>query len=248
MHSTFVDTEPIDEITGAVEPHMAESTFLELYALCQSLPGPGSTQLATALGATFGGFWGALLTFFIFMLPGFVVMTLAGIWYHGHLNSSESVVFIQRLNEYIFGLISAAFAMVALAAYKIIVKCCSNERVKYTICVITATVAVCVPPSSASSVFILLLVFGGCVALVQKRILKWNEIRNGEESGQVAWECGISRRIGVLLISLFVIVTGIAIFASPSSQAGHIFKVFWTIGAIGFGGGIVVIPMLLKYV
>lgn len=246
MHSTFVDTEPYDPVTGKVRPYLAESTFLELYALCQSLPGPGSTQLATVLGATFGGMWGALLTFLIFCLPGMTIMTLAGVWYHGHLHSTSSMQFIQRLNDYIFGLISAAFAMVVLAAYKIVLKSCANDKVKYIVCVVTGTVAVCVSPKYASSVFIVLLNVGGIVSLIQKLIVNGNGNGHEESDNHESWECGISYRVGFALIGLFVTLTSLAIFSNPKLQSAHILKVFWTIGAIGFGGGIVVIPMLLK--
>ncbi len=204
---------------------------------------------ATALGATFGGFLGALFTFLMFALPGMLVMTFTGVWYHGHLNSTTSINFITLLNEYLIGLISAAFAMVCLAALKIIGKCCGDDKVKYGICIFTTTIAVVVAPSYASGVYILLLIFGGIAAMIQKAFNSNGSVSTTEEDDDYRnWECGIPQSIGWALVTIFIVLTGVAIFAHPLGKTSlfHIWKVFWTIGAIGFGGGVVVIPMLLK--
>ena len=50
-----------------------------LFALTQCLPGPSSTQLATALGGLQAGLPGALAAFVCFDLPGFVVLATSGI-------------------------------------------------------------------------------------------------------------------------------------------------------------------------
>lgn len=256
MHSTFVDTPTVDK-DGNATPHVAEAVFLELYALCQSLPGPGSTQLATTLGATFGGLLGGLITFFTFFMPGFIVMTLAGVWYHGNLAKGiESASLIRSLNEYLSGLIAAAFAMVALAAYKIVTKCDGDDGVKWMVTVIVTTVAVCVSPAYASATYIGLLMFGGLVALVQKLVTNNRLNANGDstaESREQAnanqlhkWESGIRPIFGLMLVSTFIACTGLAIISNPKSRANHVLKVFWTMGAISVGGGIVIIPMLLN--
>ena len=50
-----------------------------LFALTQCLPGPSSTQLATALGGLQAGLPGAIAAFVCFDLPGFVVLATSGI-------------------------------------------------------------------------------------------------------------------------------------------------------------------------
>lgn len=256
MHSTFVDKELVDK-NGNVLPHISEASFLELYALCQSLPGPGSTQLATALGANFGGILGALFTFFIFVLPGFIVMSGVGLWYNRNLNSSESIALIETINEYIVGLVAAAFAMVALSSFKIITKCCADNRVRYAICVFSAIVAVCIPPRFASYVFVSLLVFGGIVSLIEKLVKTIISQKKEGVEGEVEnvlnvvdleedLETNIPRLLGILLIVTFLVTMAVALALSPSNLLLRVLDVFWTIGSIGFGGGVVVIPMLLK--
>lgn len=251
FHQMFVDTPSRDPMNGKRLPHMTESVFLELYALCQSLPGPGSTQLGTALGATFGGLFGGFVAFFIFFLPGFIIMSCAGVWYNRHSGGAHSAEFISRLNEYLCGLIAAAFAMVLIAAYKIITKCCMGDKVKWAVAVLVSGVAVCVPPKDASLVFIFLLLFGGFMALVQSKIsANGNENRViASDDDMQAWDCGgISPGVGLVLVATFFALALLAIISNPTSQANHMLKVFWTIGSIGFGGGIVVIPMLLNEV
>lgn len=253
MHDRFVDVDNLDDSTEQPKPYVPESTFLELYALGQSLPGPGSTQLATSLGATFGGLLGGVVTFFLFALPGMTVMTLAGKWYHSHLNNKTSAGLISRLAEYFVGLIAAALATVVLAAIKIISKGCKDDKVKYAICVLTATVAVVIPPSFASGVFILLLIAGGVATTVDRYIKLRNEADastdpSADDHDHEEWECGISPRAGLFLIAAFAIATVFIFVSRPTSLNDRILKIFWVMGAMVFGGGVVVIPLILKYV
>ena len=262
MHSTFVDADVTDR-NGNIRPHLAEETFLELYALCQSLPGPGSTQLATALGATFGGFLGAILTFLIFILPGFFIMSTVGLLYHHNLNAQNALQTINTINEYLVGLIAAAFAMVVVSSYKIITKCCKDSKVLYAICIFTTVVSVNIHPKHASYVYVSLLGFGGLVSIAQKFVLDFLKKRKNYEQkressdvvqestqnqlSQENWETSIPRWIGAILILAFLVGIILSLATNPEKNALlRILNVFWTIGSIGFGGGVVVIPMLLK--
>lgn len=261
MHSTFVDADVVDK-NGKVKPHLAEDTFLELYALCQSLPGPGSTQLATALGATFGGFLGGFLTFLIFMLPGFVIMSTVGLLYYYQLDPNNGLDTINTINEYLVGLIAAAFAMVVVSSFKIITKCCKDNKVLYAICIFTTVVSVNIHRKHTSYVFVSLLAFGGLVSIAQKFVLEFSRKRRNEEindsndaveqltenqPSQENWETSIPRWIGMVLILVFLVGIILSLVTNPEKNTLlRILNVFWTIGSIGFGGGVVVIPMLLK--
>lgn len=59
-----------------------EDRFNELTTICQSIPGPTSTQLMIAL-ATYvtGSIYGGILAFFLFFGPSFVVMTICGVYF-----------------------------------------------------------------------------------------------------------------------------------------------------------------------
>ncbi len=55
--------------------YLTEHELLELYSLCQMLPGPSSTQTITSMGYKFGGPVLAFLTLMIWILPAFILMT-----------------------------------------------------------------------------------------------------------------------------------------------------------------------------
>jgi len=56
---------------------LTEESFANKLALCQFLPGPGSSQLGFLLGFERGGWRGAVAAFLGFTLPSFVLMVLA---------------------------------------------------------------------------------------------------------------------------------------------------------------------------
>lgn len=241
LHQKFVDVP-----AGYTGPQMKESTFLELYAVAQSLPGPGSTQLVVSMGASFGGLFGSLVTFILWQVPGFVVMTIAGLWFHRHLNDPDSVTLIQSITDYAVGLIAAAFAFVLLAAFKIVSKSCAGNSVKVAIMLTSLFVSVTIPAKQASWVYIALLVAGGAVYYVYDALF----VADNEEDSDIDpdWEANISPLAGALLIAVVAAVTVIVILIPADSPGNTVLKIFWRVGLLVFGGGIVVIPYLITYV
>lgn len=246
MHEMFVD-KPRSNPHIPNQPQIEESTFLELFSLSQSLPGPGSTQLASSLGATFGGAFGAFITFFIWHLPGFIAMSLAGIWFHSNLNNGNSLALIETLTDHAVGLVSAAFAYVLIAAFKIVNKNCSQNHFKMIIALISLFVARLAPPKESSWVFIAVLILGGVAYSIYDARL--SSQGNNEDTSQLyedEWTSQVSASTGIVLLSLVGILTVIIAFL-PSSNLGYrILQIFWRIGLTVFGGGIIVIPMLIK--
>ena len=87
-----------------------DDTFAELVALCQTLPGPASSQLSIAMGRLRAGWTGALAAWVGFTLPSAVLMTLLGLWAAGAGVPSTGPV-----AGAIAGLQAAAVAVVAHA-------------------------------------------------------------------------------------------------------------------------------------
>jgi chromate transporter len=225
-----------------------ESTFIELFALSSALPGPGSTQLVASLGATFGGLPGAILCFLVWSLPGALAMTCAGLWFHSHLQSVESGALIDKIADYSIGLIAAAFAMVVIASVKITDKTCSGSNLKTLVCMSTATVAVLSSPHSASWVFVSCLFLGGIVVLVAAKGSnhEWSQAPIAEDL--TGWQSGVDPKSGVVLLITFVVATVALTLWNPAHLGGKLLKTFWRIGWTVFGGGQVVIPMILNEV
>ncbi|KAG0234139.1 hypothetical protein BGW42_006880 [Actinomortierella wolfii] len=92
---------------------ISNEQFTELFAICQSLPGPASTQLAFSLALVRSGFFCAILAFILWSAPGFIVMTVIGSLI-GKVGDSIPL-WAHRLEQ---GLASAAIGLVALSAYR----------------------------------------------------------------------------------------------------------------------------------
>ncbi|KAK3840259.1 MAG: chromate transporter-domain-containing protein [Linnemannia elongata] len=92
---------------------ISSEQFTELFAICQALPGPASTELAYSLALVRSGFLASVFAFILWSVPGAIVMTVAGILI-GDVNETIPI-WATRLEQ---GLAAAAVGLVALAAYK----------------------------------------------------------------------------------------------------------------------------------
>ncbi|KAF9989860.1 hypothetical protein BGZ75_004685 [Mortierella antarctica] len=92
---------------------ISNEQFTELFAICQALPGPASTELAYSLTLVRSGFLCSAFAFLLWSIPGAVVMTVVGVLI---ANIKEGIpLWATRLEQ---GLASAAIGLVALAAYR----------------------------------------------------------------------------------------------------------------------------------
>ena len=87
-----------------------EEQFTELFAIGQGLPGPTSTQLVISTALSRAGPLGGLLAFFLWNLPGLIVLTTCGILI-------EEFVDPENPPWYLAGLPAAAIALVFKAFY-----------------------------------------------------------------------------------------------------------------------------------
>ncbi|KAF9356465.1 hypothetical protein BGX26_005239 [Mortierella sp. AD094] len=92
---------------------ISSEQFTELFAICQALPGPASTELAYSLSLVRSGFLCSILAFLLWSIPGAIVMTVAGVLI-GNIEGTIPL-WATRLEQ---GLASAAIGLVALAAYR----------------------------------------------------------------------------------------------------------------------------------
>lgn len=248
LHDRYVGVHGVDS-----GPVIAEATFIELFALSSALPGPTSSQLVLALGTTFGGLLGAILTSVIWLLPGSLIMTLGGLWFHSHLQSPSSVQVVSRVAEYGTGLIAAAFSLVVIAALKMTQTTCQESRLLMAVCISSGVIAVLIPASQATWIFLALLFSGGTIVAICSVITARESESDVHTSRQAVtasdserWQCGINSVTGVILVVLYTAVSIYMLLWNPSDFEGTIFKTFWTMGATVYGGGQVVIPWILN--
>lgn len=201
--------------------YLSEEDLLELYALCQILPGPTSTQTITALGFKIGGPNLAYLTLLIWVLPAVTIMTIAAIMV---VNFQE----IDVLN-YLRFIQPMAVGIVAYSAYSI-----SSKVVKtnmgFFLMILSAIGSFHMPYPWLLPIF---LILGGLATMVKYKRLEKEEDKLGIN---VKWN-NFFLWGGVLIIAA---LAG-GIFQLKSVL---IFENFYRNGSLIFGGGQVLVPLL----
>ncbi|KAI5783561.1 chromate transporter-domain-containing protein [Geopyxis carbonaria] len=107
LHRKFVD--------GAGKPAwIDEQTYQELFAICQALPGPGSTKMVFCITLLHAGFLPALFVFLVWSLPGAVGMYALAL---GIQNIDETLP--APAYALLSGLNAATVGIIALAAVQL---------------------------------------------------------------------------------------------------------------------------------
>lgn len=208
---------------------VSESQFAQLLAICQFLPGPASSQLGFSLGLLKGGWAGAVAAFVAFTLPS-VILLLAF--------AALLPVFADPIGlAAIHGLKIVALAVVAQAALGLARQLCPEP--------ITATIA-------GVSVVVLLLVDDALIQLVvvaggAMAGAMWLQPATYQESTRL--DPGYSVRWGGGLLAVFVLLLlGLPWLAQAYGGPATVADGFYRAGALVFGGGHVVLPLLEEVV
>ncbi|MDP2562595.1 chromate efflux transporter [Psychrobium sp. 1_MG-2023] len=203
---------------------VSEGQFAQLLAICQFLPGPASSQLGFALGLFRAGWLGALTAFLAFTLPSaFLLVAFAALL--PYLSGDVGAAFIH-------GLKLVACVVVADAVWGMSKNLCS-DAIRRCIAVAAAVTILTLGTTWSQ----LLVVFAGAVAGV---LLCRTAISDKQPQLQVAY----SRRVGLILLASFFAL--LLFFGMSQSEAGlyGIAQAFYSAGALVFGGGHVVLPLL----
>jgi len=218
---------------------MSMTVFTELLALGQCLPGPTSTQMSFAIGVTKRGIPGGLLSGILFQYPGLVMMTVLGAVAAKYL--VHPAAWLQAMA---FGFGSTGVALVAGAAVALLTKLCPTRTLQ-VLAGISAVFAFYYPKTW---VFPVLILFGGIVSWVERR----KEPIKASEYGERVDRLGFNKIGGAVLWFLWAgVLVGVIVARSQTNYAHksikplHWFETFYRIGSIIFGGGQVVLPMLI---
>ena len=205
---------------------LSEHSYADLVALCQFLPGPASSQVGMALGLSRAGYAGALSAWAGFTLPSAIVLILfaLGISEYGELVSGGVL----------HGLKVVAVAVVAQAVWGMGKSLCPDWPRK--LLAMLAAAWVLLVPSAWSPLAVILL---GAVAG-----LFWLHPTAKDSSDELS--VSVSPRVGVLCFALFLLLLlGLPVLAySVGGQALAMIDSFYRAGALVFGGGHVVLPLL----
>lgn len=209
--------------------YLNEEELMELYALSQILPGPSSTQTLIGIAYKVGGYWLAIATFFIWIIPSAAAMCFIAI-------SFKTLSFNKEFNAINQFIQPIALGIVLFAAYsfgKHILK------TKVTIFLTTAAIACSLILRNAYA-FPIMILIGGIITSATETKPDENELR-------VRLFSNINFKkviyfIGILL--LFGLLGAIINRTSPFSLPVRLFENFYRNGILIFGGGQVLVPLM----
>jgi chromate transporter len=202
-----------------------EAAYAEIVALCQSLPGPTSSEVGIAIGLLRGGAAGAFLAWLGFTLPSAVALVVFAL-------------VVGRLGEQaagpIHGLNLVAVAVVALAVWSM-ARALAWDLLRGPIAVAAAAVVLAFPTALAQIAVIVIAGVAGWVLL---------RAPAGAAPADVAVPIG--RRVAIACAALYLALLVVLPLARVTVQSGEIalFDSFYRSGALVFGGGHVVLPLL----
>jgi chromate transporter len=208
---------------------MDEARYAELLALCQFLPGPASSQLGFAMGLIRAGWLGALAAFVAFTLPSALLL----------------VAFAHFLPVF-----DEAYGVAIIHGLKLLAVAVVGQGVL----VMTRRLTPDVPRASiAIGAGVLVAVSGSSetqlVAVVLGAALGTVLCRHATASPSAPFELRHGTRTGALLIAGFLFLLLLSFLAQQSESAlVSVAGAFYRAGALVFGGGHVVLPLLQESV
>ncbi len=201
--------------------YLNEKELIELYALCQILPGPTSTQTITSMGFKVGGPSLAYLTLVVWMFPAFCIMTGAALTVNFLNDMDVSLEFLRFVQP-------MAVGIVAYSAYRIVSSVVSTKD-GYFLMLLSAVASFYLRSPYA---FPVLLLMGGFITSFK---FKQQQV---EEKDKIKFNWANFILWGAVLI-LAAILGGV--FQSLPIKT---FENFYRNGSLIFGGGQVLIPLL----
>lgn len=206
-----------------------EHAYADLVALCQFLPGPASSQVGMALGLRQAGMPGALAAWLGFTLPSALAMALLGLG----LVAGQALVPAGVLG----GLKIAAVAVVAQAVWGMARSLCRGwERL---LLMALACALVLLWPGVAGQVGAMLLAALAGLAL-------WGRGGGVPLAPVHDRPTGMRARTGALLLAVFAALLVLLPLAARTWPQPWLVltDAFYRAGALVFGGGHVVLPLL----
>jgi len=227
-----------------------EEQFIELFAIGQGLPGPTSTQLVVSAALARAGPLGGLLAFFLWNLPGLIILTVCGVLLADFINPNNPPFWL-------VGLPPAAISLVFKAFYGFAV---NLDSLGVILALISALIAILInndariDPSVSQWVFPVTLACGGIVTFMdhkrEKPFSDYGSPSRGwdRESDETMKRIGIPLWAGGLIFCVWAAVLVLVIILKDVMAVDNtylvIFETMYRIGSIIFGGGQVVLPML----
>ena len=206
-----------------------EDSFVDLIALCQSLPGPSSSQTCFSLGVLQRGWLGGIASWSGFILPSAIIMIgfALGI---SHFDITD--------NLFLHGVVVAAVAVILNAIVGLSQKILVSKELIFIAClgaVTSISVPVFLPNYSALTTIIVIVIS----AFFGKRL----EL-NKSPPGRVNCETVPKKVAGIALVIFGICIILPMLILELLGETYQGYGGLLSSGALVFGGGHVVLPLL----
>ncbi len=202
---------------------LSEPEYAAILGLCQFLPGPASSQTGFCIGLMRAGWLGGLAAWVGFTLPSAVLMFLfarEAPWFKvSHFGASL-----------LHGLQLAAIAVVAQAVWTMARNLCPDTPRR--VLALAGLLVVSLLPGSIGQLAVLAIGAGAGILFLKALA-----------AGAEVTDISLSRRTGVFCLAAFLLLLAFAIIVRGGGDVG-LFNAFYRTGALVFGGGHVVLPLL----
>lgn len=205
---------------------LTEKNFAELVALCQFLPGPASSQVGFAIGLMRAGGAGAAAAFAAFTLPSAAALVLFALG-AGWLAESSAAGLIS-------GLKIVAVSIVAHAVWGMARTLCPDRtRTAIALTALALVLAVSGPLAQVG-------------AIAAGAVLGGWFCSPDDQKQRSTLSFPVTRPFGLGLLVVFLVLLAVLPLLASAGQtmAVEIVDAFYRAGALVFGGGHVVLPLL----
>lgn len=200
--------------------------YSDLVALCQFLPGPASSQVGMALGLGRAGWPGLLAAWAGFTLPSATALILFAYGIAQYQDVAQS--------GWVQGLKIVAVAIVAQAVWGMAKTLCP-DRPRAILAVLAALLTLALPSTT-----------GQVTAIAMAGVFGWRHLNITQAASRHAQPYPVSRKLGMAALLLFVaLLIGLPLWAvTTGSSTAVLLSGVYRAGALVFGGGHVVLPLL----
>lgn len=206
-----------------------EPSYADIVALCQFLPGPASSQVAVSLGILRAGLAGGFAAWLGFSLPSAAALIIF----------ATSLRALGDLGHapWLHGLKIVAVAVVAQAVWGMARNLCP-DRPRASLAVASAVLALAVPSA-----------LGQIAAIILGGLIGWRLFAAPGAVPATRLGFTLDRRLAVAALVLFVaLLLGLPLLAATGNHLAALVNAFYRSGALVFGGGHVVLPLLQRAV
>jgi len=203
-----------------------ETSYGDIVALCQFLPGPASSQVGLAIGIVRAGLPGAFAAWLGFTIPSALALILFayGVAEIGDLANAP----------WLHGLKIVAVAVVAQAVWGMARTLCP-DRNRVSLAVAAALLVLAVPSAA-----------GQIGAIAVGGLIGWRFLREGVAPASHRLTVSLGRGAAVAALTIFfAFLIGLPLLARASgAHTIALVDSFYRAGSLVFGGGHVVLPLL----